>query len=110
MTIKIFGFFLFTLHLLFYSNNLLANESLAQKNGCLTCHGINNKIGTLPIHGPALIDISAKYKGIKSAKEMLVERVKNGTSGVWGESKMPAMSPQVKDEEIKIIIQWVLSL
>jgi cytochrome c len=39
----------------------------------------------------------------------LVAKVKAGGSGVWGPIPMPA-HPQVKEEDIKTIVHWVLSL
>ena len=82
-----------------------ASEALAQKSGCLACHSVDKKV-----LGPALKDVSAKYKGDKGAEAKLVAKVKAGGSGVWGPMPMPANSPQVKDEDIKSIVHWVLSL
>ncbi|MGQ0442179.1 MAG: c-type cytochrome [Methylophilaceae bacterium] len=82
-----------------------ANQALAQKNGCLACHGVDKKV-----LGPALKDIAAKYKGDKGAEAKMVTKVKAGGSGVWGPIPMPANSPQVKDEDIKTIVQWILAL
>jgi len=80
-------------------------EALAQKSGCLLCHGVDKKI-----MGPAYKEVAAKYKGDKSAEAKLIQKVKAGGGGVWGEMAMPPNSPQVKDEDIKTIVQWVLSL
>lgn len=82
-----------------------ANQALAQKSGCLACHGVDKKV-----LGPALKDISAKYKGDKSAEGKLVEKVKKGGSGVWGPMPMPANSPQVKDADIQTIVKWIMTL
>lgn len=80
-------------------------KALAQKSGCLACHSVQAKI-----LGPAYKDVAAKYKGDKGAEARLVAKVKAGGSGVWGSMPMPANAPQVKDEDIKTIVQWVLSL
>jgi cytochrome c len=82
-----------------------ANQALAQKSGCLACHSVDKKV-----LGPAYKDVAAKYKGDAGAEAKLVAKVKAGGSGVWGPMPMPANSPQVKDEDIKTIVQWVLSL
>lgn len=79
-------------------------EALAQKSGCLMCHGIN-----AAILGPAYKDIAQKYKDDKTAEARLVEKVKVGGSGVWGKMPMPANSPKVKDEDIKTIVKWILT-
>lgn len=80
-------------------------QALAQKSGCLACHSVDKKV-----LGPAYKDVAAKYKGDKTAEAKLIAKVKAGGSGVWGNIPMPANSPQVKDEDIKTIVQWVLSL
>jgi cytochrome c len=83
----------------------VAAEALAQKNGCLACHSVANKIV-----GPAYKDVAAKYRGDKTAEAKLIAKVKAGGSGVWGPIPMPANSPHVKDEDIQNIVQWVLTL
>ncbi len=82
-----------------------AAEALAQKSGCLACHSIDKKV-----LGPAYKDVAAKYKGDKTAEAKLIAKVKAGGSGVWGPIPMPANSPQVKDADIKTVIEWILSL
>jgi cytochrome c len=88
-----------------FTGQASANQALAQKSGCLACHAVDKKV-----LGPALKDVAAKYKGDATAEAKLVAKVKKGGSGVWGPMPMPANSPQVKDEDIKSIVQWVLSL
>jgi cytochrome c len=80
-----------------------AGQALAQKSGCLACHSLDKKV-----LGPSYKDVAAKYKGQKDAEAKLIEKVKKGGSGVWGPIPMPANSPQVKDEDIKTIVEWVL--
>lgn len=82
-----------------------AAQALAQKSGCLACHSIDKKV-----LGPAYKDVAAKYKGDKTAEARLVAKVKAGGSGVWGPMPMPPNSPQVKDADIKTVVEWVLSL
>lgn len=80
-------------------------EALAQKSNCLMCHSVDKKI-----LGPAYKDVAAKYKGDKTAEARLIQKVKAGGSGAWGDMPMPPNSPQVKDEDIKTLVQWILSL
>lgn len=79
-------------------------KALAEKSGCMACHGIDKKI-----LGPAYKDVAAKYKGNKEAEAKLVEKVKKGGSGVWGPMPMPGNSPRVADDDIKTLVKWVLS-
>lgn len=93
------------LMLAFQANAADTAETLAQKNGCLACHSIDKKV-----LGPSYKDVAAKYKGDKTAEAKLISKVKIGGSGVWGPIPMPAHSPQVKDADIKTIIQWILKM
>ena len=88
-----------------FAGQASASEALAQKSGCLACHGVDKKV-----LGPSFKDVSAKYKGDKGAEAKLVAKVKAGGSGVWGPMPMPANSPQVKDEDIKSIVHWILTM
>jgi cytochrome c len=81
-----------------------ANEELAKKNACTACHAIDKKIV-----GPAYKDVANKYRGDKTAEAKLIEKVKKGGSGVWGQVPMPP-NTQVSDADVKTLVQWVLSL
>ena len=82
-----------------------AAQALAQKSGCLACHSVEKKV-----LGPAYKVVAAKYKGDKTAEARLVAKVKAGGSGVWGPMPMPPMGAQVKEADIKTVVEWVLSL
>lgn len=81
-----------------------ADQALAQKNACMSCHGVDKKIV-----GPAFKDVAKKYAGDAGAAAGLVAKVKTGSKGVWGQVPMPP-NPQVKDDDAKKIIAWVLGL
>jgi cytochrome c len=81
-----------------------ADLALAQKNACMSCHGVDKKIV-----GPAFKEVAAKYKGDAGAEARLFTKVKAGGKGVWGQVPMPP-NPQVKDEDLHKILKWVLSL
>lgn len=81
-----------------------AAEELAKKSTCMACHAVDKKVV-----GPAYKDIAAKYRGQKDAEVKLIEKVKQGGKGVWGEMPMPP-NAQVKDEDLKTLVQWVLSI
>ena len=78
-------------------------KALAQSKNCLACHAIDKKLV-----GPAYTEIAKKYKGNKDAEAMLMKKVINGGGGVWGTIPMPP-NP-VKEDEAKLLVQWVLSL
>ena len=78
--------------------------SLAQKNACLSCHGVDKKIV-----GPAYREVAKKYAGDKGAHDRLMAKVKAGGKGVWGEVPMPP-NPQVSAQDLDKIVTWILSL
>lgn len=78
--------------------------ALAQKNACMSCHGVDKKIV-----GPAYKDVAKKYAGDKGAQAKLVAKVKAGGKGVWGEIPMPP-NPQVSPADANTIVAWILTL
>jgi cytochrome c len=78
-------------------------KALAQAKNCLACHAVDKKLV-----GPAYTEISKKYKGNKGAEAALIKKVINGGGGVWGTIPMPP-NP-VKEDEAKLLVEWVLSL
>jgi len=81
-----------------------ADQALAQKSACMSCHQLAKKVV-----GPALNDIAKKYKGDAKAADHLVTVIKKGGKGVWGPVPMPP-HPQVSDDNAKKLADWVLSL
>ena len=81
-----------------------ADEALAKAKNCMSCHAIDKKLV-----GPAYKDVAAKYKGDAKAEAMLIDKVKKGGMGVWGPIPMPP-NAAVKDEDVKALVKWVLSL
>ena len=78
-------------------------KALAQAKNCLACHAIDKKLV-----GPAYTEIAKKYKGNKDAEAMLAKKVISGGGGVWGTIPMPP-NP-VKEDEAKLLVEWILSL
>jgi cytochrome c len=81
-----------------------ANEALARKNGCLGCHAVATKLV-----GPAYKDVAAKYAGQADAQALLVQSIRNGSVGKWGELPMPA-HPKLSDADLKKLASWILGL
>ena len=83
--------------------DMAAGMDLARKNACMSCHAEDKKVV-----GPSYKDVAAKYKGDKTAEAKLIKKVKEGGGGVWGPVPMPP-NPQVKDEDVKTLVRWVLA-
>jgi cytochrome c len=81
-----------------------ANEELAKKYACFACHSVDKKVV-----GPAYKEVAAKYRTDKTAEAKLVDKVKKGGSGVWGQTPMPP-NAQVPDADVRTLVKWILSL
>lgn len=82
-----------------------ANEELAKKHMCTTCHVVK---GAKTI-GPSYAEVAKKYAGQKDAEAKLADKIKKGGQGVWGQVPMPP-NAAVPDADIKTLVKWVLSV
>ena len=82
-----------------------ASEDLAKKYACVACHVVK---GAKTV-GPAYAEVAKKYAGQKDAEAKLVEKVKKGGTGVWGQVPMPP-NPAVPDADVRALVKWVLSV
>jgi len=97
------GLIVAALGLAFTAAPAFASLELATKSACTACHAVDKKLV-----GPSYKDVAAKYKGNAKAEAMLVEKVKKGGVGTWGQVPMPP-NANVKDEDVKTLVKWVLS-
>ena len=81
----------------------IASPELAKKHNCMACHQVDKKL-----IGPSYKDVAMKYKGQKDAAQKLAEKVKKGSTGVWGNVPMPP-NAAVPDADIKTLVAWVLA-
>lgn len=80
-----------------------ASADLARKHNCTACHQVDK--GGI---GPAYQEVAKKYKGQKDAVAKLSEKVKKGSTGVWGKIPMPP-NAAVPDADIKALVEWVMA-
>lgn len=82
---------------------ILSNgKKFIDNSDCLACHAVDKKI-----NGPSYEDIAKKYSN--EHLDYLKNKIKNGGSGVWGETPMAA-HPQLSDNELEEIVKYILSL
>jgi cytochrome c len=82
----------------------VSGRNIMLVNDCKSCHQENDKS-----IGPSFMDVSIKYKNDPKAMGYLADKIKKGGSGVWGQTAMAA-HPDLPDNDIQQIVQWVLSL
>jgi cytochrome c len=80
-----------------------AQEELAKKHACLACHAVDKKLV-----GPSYKDVAAKYRGDAGAEAKLVDKVKKGSQGTWGQVPMPP-NANVPDADVRALVNWILS-
>lgn len=79
-------------------------EGLMLKSDCSACHKVN-----AASVGPSFTDVSKKYQTQPNAVNYIVNKILNGSSGVWGEVAMPAHAAMPEGDAQKIA-QYILSL
>ena len=77
-------------------------SAVAAKYNCQTCHAVDKKLV-----GPAYKEIAAKYEKDAAAPARLQQKVKAGSTGVWGPVPMPPTN--VPDADLKTIVAWILA-
>gem|GEM_PF-716032 len=82
---------------------------LAVDSGCMQCHAVG-----VTVVGPAWQLVAKKYKNDPQAKAFLVNKIKKGGNGNWNEmtggKSMPAHEDRLSDEEIAILVNYILAL
>jgi cytochrome c len=82
---------------------VVAPDQMLAKYGCTGCHAVDHKVV-----GPSFNDVAAKYRG-QNVEAALVEKVRKGGAGVWGQIPMTP-NPQVPEPELHTIVKWILTL
>lgn len=79
-------------------------KNLVENSDCKSCHALDRKS-----IGPMYKDIAAKYAKDAKAPVYLAKKIKNGGSGVWGETAMAA-HPALPDQDIAEMVKYILSV
>lgn len=79
-------------------------EALAKKYNCLACHQAGQKVV-----GPAYRDVAARYRGQPDAAAKLAEKIRKGSTGVWGSVPMPPKA-DIQEGDLNKIVEWILSI
>ncbi len=87
-----------------------AAKALAKQNNCFKCHAIEKEKD-----GPAYKKVAEKYRGKANAEARLIEHITSGEKakfpdGHEEEHKIVKTSPPKDMDQIKNLVQWILSL
>ncbi|MCU0419926.1 MAG: DUF1080 domain-containing protein [Cyclobacteriaceae bacterium] len=83
---------------------LTQGSNLINGSDCKTCH--NEKVKTI---GPSYVEVAKKYDFTEGNVTLLVGKVINGGTGVWGEVPMTA-HPDLREEDATKMVHYILSL
>ncbi|MCH2105126.1 MAG: PQQ-dependent sugar dehydrogenase [Planctomycetes bacterium] len=78
--------------------------ALMKMEDCFNCHAVERRIV-----GPSFLEVAERYRGDEAAFEAAVERVRVGSSGVWGDAPMRPHEAS-KPEELSAMVRWVFEL
>lgn len=86
-----------------------AARALAKQNNCFKCHAVEKEKD-----GPAYKKVAEKYKGKANAEARLIEHITSGEKakfpdGHEEEHKIVKTSPPKDMEQVKNLVQWILS-
>ncbi|MDP3253379.1 MAG: hypothetical protein Q8M77_15850 [Hydrogenophaga sp.] len=77
---------------------------ILQRANCLACHSVSGS----SLVGPSFATIADFYRSNPPDSGVLEQRIRQGGAGVFGPVPMPA-NPQISDEQIHIIVPWILA-
>jgi cytochrome c551/c552 len=83
---------------------LTSGKNTMLSSDCKSCHQVTDKS-----IGPSFTQVADKYRKDPKAADYLLNKIKKGGGGVWGETVMSA-HPSLPDNDIRQIVQWILSL
>jgi len=83
----------------------LANEApllWMSTSTCFNCHASKSKL-----IGPSFEAIAGRYSGNSVSVEGLAKKIIDGSSGIWGDVKMPP-HPELQIGQAKELVRWIL--
>jgi cytochrome c len=97
-----------TLSIFIFTSNLAFADAekakgLLKSKNCLACHAVDKKLV-----GPSYKDVAAKYKGDKTAPDMIAKKIIKGGSGNWGPIPMPPHS--ISDADALMLAKYILAM
>jgi cytochrome c len=89
--------------------NMKKGQALAERKACFGCHTLETKADAKKIVGPAFKDVALKYRNDAGAEGMLVEKVRKGGKGHWGDQQSMPAHVNLTDKDTRTLVKWVLA-
>jgi cytochrome c len=72
-------------------------------NNCFNCHQFNAKS-----LGPSFFEIAKRYPANTANADSLINRIRNGSSGIWGRTEKMPSHPELSPSAIRSTVRWIL--
>ena len=86
------------------NGNEPTEKALYKASGCIACHRM-----TLDHIGPSMLAVSQKYANDPNGVSMVLDSLKNGAKGKWGNNVMPPQS-HVSEQNLQLLTNWALTI
>ena len=70
-------------------------------SNCMNCHAFKSKL-----IGPSFFEINKRYPHIKANTDTLAKHIREGSTGVWGNIKMPS-NKELTSSQAQDIVDWI---
>lgn len=77
-------------------------SAVIRSSNCFNCHNFDTRS-----IGPAFTEIRQRYEPTTSNMALLEKRVRDGSTGIWGEAAMPTHT-ELSNEQIRDVIAWIM--
>ncbi|MCE9682497.1 c-type cytochrome [Halomonas alkalisoli] len=79
-------------------------QQLMSGNGCVACHATDSQLV-----GPSYTAISEHYEESEDNIAFLVDKIRAGGAGSFGQVPMPPHG-HVSEEDARVIVEWIFTL
>lgn len=78
--------------------------ALVRGSDCLNCHAVERRVV-----GPPLREVAARFSADAAAFDLALQRVRKGSSGVWGTTPM-LPHEQLSEADVRRMLEWIRTL
>ncbi|HXB33979.1 MAG TPA: hypothetical protein VNV35_11185 [Puia sp.] len=71
-------------------------------NSCFNCHQFNAQS-----LGPSFFEIAKRYPATVANSDTLINRIRNGSSGIWGRAEKMPSHPELSATAIRSTVRWI---
>ena len=79
-------------------------QVLAQQKGCFDCHALGYQDA-----GPSFAAIAERYRYDADGRQRLPYAIRGGSVGHWGERFAMWPQRQLSDQELRLLVDWILA-